>query len=122
MSFLRTFAVKPSRPSTSIITSCRTSSIAASRSNFHSSSARQVLNEGDHSKHDGDRADHAEFHKQDQLDKQKEGKGHWKHELASNSEAAVKADREELHASEENIAQMQKETEDAAQRARADEK
>ena len=30
-----------------------------------------------------------EEHKQDQLKKQKEGKGHWKPELASNSEEAV---------------------------------
>ena len=30
-----------------------------------------------------------EKHKQDQLQKQKEGKGHWKPELASDSEEAV---------------------------------
>ena len=30
-----------------------------------------------------------EHHKNDQLNKQKEGKGHWKRELSSNSEAAV---------------------------------
>lgn len=34
-----------------------------------------------------------EKHKQDQLDKQKEGKNHWKPELASDSEEAVAADR-----------------------------
>ncbi|KAK1777901.1 hypothetical protein QBC45DRAFT_329695 [Copromyces sp. CBS 386.78] len=34
-----------------------------------------------------------EDHKQDSLRKQKEGKGHWKPELASNSEENVKADR-----------------------------
>lgn len=34
-----------------------------------------------------------EKHKQDLLKKQKEGKGHWKSELGSNSEEAVKADR-----------------------------
>ncbi|KAI1499418.1 hypothetical protein F5X99DRAFT_411052 [Biscogniauxia marginata] len=32
-------------------------------------------------------------HKQDLLSKHKEGKGHWKPELASDSEEAVKADR-----------------------------
>ena len=32
-------------------------------------------------------------HKQDSLDKQKQGKAHWKPELASQSEEAVKADR-----------------------------
>ncbi|KAF4976553.1 hypothetical protein FZEAL_6787 [Fusarium zealandicum] len=34
-----------------------------------------------------------EKHKQDSLDKQKKGTGHWKPELASDSEEAVKADR-----------------------------
>jgi hypothetical protein len=34
-------------------------------------------------------AEQNEKHKQDQLKKQKEGKGHWKPELASNSEEAV---------------------------------
>ncbi|KAH0444666.1 hypothetical protein CcaCcLH18_00324 [Colletotrichum camelliae] len=42
-------------------------------------------------------ANHAETdhekHKQDSLHKQKQGKGHWKPELASDSEEAVKADR-----------------------------
>jgi hypothetical protein len=33
--------------------------------------------------------DDPEKHKQDLLKKQKEGKGHWKPELASNSEEAV---------------------------------
>ncbi|KAL0940601.1 uncharacterized protein CTRU02_203364 [Colletotrichum truncatum] len=36
-----------------------------------------------------------ERHKQDSLSKQKQGKGHWKPELASDSEEAVKADRSE---------------------------
>ena len=36
-----------------------------------------------------DTAEHNERHKQDQLQKQKDGKGHWKPELASNSEEAV---------------------------------
>ncbi|KAF9878480.1 hypothetical protein CkaCkLH20_03972 [Colletotrichum karsti] len=34
-----------------------------------------------------------EKHKQDSLSKQKQGKGHWKPELASDSEEAIKADR-----------------------------
>ncbi|KAI1201569.1 hypothetical protein F5X97DRAFT_25176 [Nemania serpens] len=34
-----------------------------------------------------------EKHKQDGLSKQKSGKGHWKPELASDSEEAIKADR-----------------------------
>lgn len=39
--------------------------------------------------HDDDRKAKIDHHKQDQLNKQKEGKGHWKGELGSNSEAAV---------------------------------
>lgn len=40
--------------------------------------------DGDH-----DRKAKIDEHKDDQLNKQKEGKGHWKKELSSNSEAAV---------------------------------
>jgi hypothetical protein len=36
-----------------------------------------------------DSAEQSEIHKQDLLRKQKEGKGHWKPELASDSEEAV---------------------------------
>lgn len=36
-----------------------------------------------------DRKAAIDHHKEDQLNKQKEGKGHWKQELSSNSEAAV---------------------------------
>lgn len=36
-----------------------------------------------------DRAGEIEHHNKDQLQKQKDGKGHWKQELSSNSEAAV---------------------------------
>jgi hypothetical protein len=52
-----------------------------------------------------------EKHKQDQLKKQKEGKGHWKPELASSSEEAVAADRHE-HSdhSEKGIKELQEKT------------
>jgi len=36
------------------------------------------------------RAEEIEKHKQDQLNKKKEGKQHWQDELASNSESAVR--------------------------------
>jgi len=45
-------------------------------------------------RHNPNQADENERHKQDQLAKQKEGKGHWKPELASVSEEAVNADRQ----------------------------
>lgn len=44
-------------------------------------------------RHNPDAAAHNEHHKQDQLAKQKAGKGHWKPELASDSEEAINADR-----------------------------
>ncbi|KAK1808016.1 hypothetical protein LTR12_017622 [Friedmanniomyces endolithicus] len=56
------------------------------------------------------RGEEAEAHKQDQLRKQKEGKGHWKDELASDSESIVKADRNEMGSAKENIEELQKET------------
>ncbi|TKA49977.1 hypothetical protein B0A49_12860 [Cryomyces minteri] len=59
--------------------------------------------------HEG-RAEEAEHHKQDQLKKQKEGKGHWKDELASDSESIIKADRGEIDASEDTIKKLQDET------------
>lgn len=54
-----------------------------------------------------------EKHKEDALKKQKEGKGHWKPELASDSEEAVAADR---HEGSESIEEMQKKTADHAEK------
>jgi len=48
-----------------------------------------------------------ERHKQDLLEKQKSGKGHWKPELASNSEEAVAADRQ---AGDHSVEELQKKT------------
>jgi len=63
-----------------------------------------------------DLAGENEKHKQDQLRKQKEGKGHWKPELASDSEEAVAADRHEHNDhSEEGIKELQKKTEKHAE-------
>ncbi|KZZ94923.1 hypothetical protein AAL_05034 [Moelleriella libera RCEF 2490] len=50
-------------------------------------------------------------HKQDSLSKQKRGEGHWKRELASDSEEAVRADR----ASDENVADLQERTKKTAE-------
>ncbi|TVY59070.1 hypothetical protein LCER1_G000366 [Lachnellula cervina] len=60
-----------------------------------------------------DAAEHNEKHKQDTLQKQKDGKGHWKPELASDSEEAVTADRHEGHGS---IEELQKKTVDHAEK------
>ncbi|KAL8845883.1 MAG: hypothetical protein Q9221_008989 [Calogaya cf. arnoldii] len=97
----------------------RQSVVAAANTNircFQASSRRAALSESDHSEHgDEDRKAKIDHHKHDQLNKQKDGKGHWKKELSSNSEAAIKADRDEIHNVDEDIAQLTKETEQAAE-------
>jgi len=60
-----------------------------------------------------DLAEQNERHKQDQLQKQKEGKGHWKPELASNSEESVAADRSHKG---ESIEELQEKTVDHAEK------
>ncbi len=47
-------------------------------------------------------------HKLDSLKKQKDGQGHWKPELASDSEEAIKADRAGPHDSMESLQQRTK--------------
>ncbi|EHK45598.1 hypothetical protein TRIATDRAFT_41061 [Trichoderma atroviride IMI 206040] len=57
-----------------------------------------------------------DLHKKDSLAKQKKGSGHWKPELASDSEEAVKADRasRDSHSSEQ-IAALQERTKKSAE-------
>jgi len=78
-------------------------------------SSSRALKETD--RHNPDAAEQNEKHNKDNLQKQKEGKGHWKPELASDSEEAVAADRHE-HAdhSEEGIKELQKKTVDHAEK------
>ncbi|KAK0673440.1 hypothetical protein QBC41DRAFT_311527 [Cercophora samala] len=57
-----------------------------------------------------------DHHKQDSLSKQKSGKGHWKPELASNSEEAIKADRNASSpTSSSSIKDLQEKTKKAAE-------
>ncbi|KAF2279476.1 uncharacterized protein EI97DRAFT_371523 [Westerdykella ornata] len=51
--------------------------------------------------------------KEEHLDKQKKGEGHWTEELASDSESIVKADRGEIDASEDTMKKLQDETKKA---------
>jgi len=58
-----------------------------------------------------DNAEQSERHKEDSLKKQKDGKGHWKAELASDSEEAVTADRHEYDDHKtESMEELQKRT------------
>lgn len=78
------------------------------RAGLHQTIARPAGKET-HLHHEG-RADEVESEKQDLLKKQKEGKGHWKEGLASDSESIIKADRGEVEASDETIKKLQDET------------
>ncbi|KAH0151958.1 hypothetical protein KCU67_g10032, partial [Aureobasidium melanogenum] len=60
------------------------------------------------------RAEEADRIKNEQIEKQKQGKGHWHEEIASDSESIVKADRGDIKADADTIEQLQKETEKLA--------
>ncbi|KAJ5356710.1 hypothetical protein N7517_011319 [Penicillium concentricum] len=97
----------------SFLPSIRASSRQAMRTNFaipaatfHSSAARS-LKEDDRNRED--LPNHYESNKQEGLKSNKEGKGYWNPELASNSEAGVKADRGELDG-DATFEQMQEKT------------
>ncbi|KAK2627957.1 hypothetical protein QTJ16_002603 [Diplocarpon rosae] len=87
----------------------RTSRLAAARpaaaARPFSSTGVRALKESD--RHNPDQAESNEKHKQDTLQKQKDGKGHWKPELASDSEEAITADR---HSTNDSVEEMQKKT------------
>jgi hypothetical protein len=61
--------------------------------------------------HDHENPDNQQRHRDDLLAKQKRGQGHWKPELASNSEEAIKADRAEA----EDIRTLQNRTKATAE-------
>ena len=55
-------------------------------------------------------AEETERIKQEQLQKQKEGKAEWNEELASSSESHVAADKENVNNHDQHIQDLQKET------------
>lgn len=59
-----------------------------------------------------------EAKKQEQLDKQKRGEGHWHEELASAGESNIKADKEKVEDHDEHIEDLQKQTQDAANKGK----
>ncbi|KAK4228410.1 hypothetical protein QBC38DRAFT_475208 [Podospora fimiseda] len=59
-----------------------------------------------------------EHHKQDAIKKAKEGKAHWKAELASNSEENIRADKHNYGSSKEDIKKLQEETKSRAEETR----
>ncbi|KAI9731359.1 MAG: hypothetical protein M1834_005264 [Cirrosporium novae-zelandiae] len=87
----------------------RVAVLGAAPRQFHAVGGRMSLNETDRDRENA--SQEIDHHKSDSLSKQKVGKGQWKHELASESEAAIKADRGDVEASQEAIDKLQKETE-----------
>ncbi|KAF7845825.1 hypothetical protein BT93_L0437 [Corymbia citriodora subsp. variegata] len=78
---------------------------------FRSFQSARVLAVGKESAlHEEGRAEEVDKVKNEQIQKQKEGKGHWHEELSSDSESIVKADRGEINASNDTIAQLQEES------------
>ncbi|RHZ60244.1 hypothetical protein CDV55_101769 [Aspergillus turcosus] len=82
---------------------------------FHNSTARLGLKESDRNRDNLDEFYEAE--KQDQLKSAKEGKAKWKGELASNSEASVKADRGEIDSDDKDFESLQSKTKDLPNRS-----
>ncbi|EYE96627.1 uncharacterized protein EURHEDRAFT_411133 [Aspergillus ruber CBS 135680] len=89
--------------------------VPASLSALHTSPARFSLKESDTNRDDMSSVYEAE--KEHQSKDRKEGKAHWKQELASNSEASVKADREETQTDAENMEKLQQRTKDSPRSA-----
>ncbi|KAI1780633.1 hypothetical protein F4818DRAFT_396326 [Hypoxylon cercidicola] len=83
---------------------------AVAQRTFTTSSANLSYKESSH----GTDSHDPEKHKQDLLAKQKAGKGHWKPELASDSEEAIKADRHGGE-SKEDMSSLQERTKHAAE-------
>ncbi|KAM3559679.1 hypothetical protein MY1884_003324 [Beauveria asiatica] len=81
---------------------------AAARKPFHSS---RVLS---HKETSSNTDDDVDKHKLDSLRKHKEGSAHWKRELASDSEEAVKADKGR-GAAKETVKQLQERTKKMAE-------
>ncbi|KAJ5433348.1 uncharacterized protein N7458_012504 [Penicillium daleae] len=77
-------------------------------STFHTSTPRWTLKETD--KNRDDLASHYETQKNQQLKSQKAGTAKWDSELASASEADVKADRGEVDSSDKAFQEFQQKT------------
>ncbi|CAF9929412.1 MAG: hypothetical protein GOMPHAMPRED_005393 [Gomphillus americanus] len=78
---------------------------------FSTSQQRTAFSESDTHRHE-ERNSEIDKHKNDSVGKAQEGKGEWKKELASNSEAAIKADRGEIDASQDSIKKLENETQE----------
>ncbi|GLB07315.1 hypothetical protein AtubIFM57258_002645 [Aspergillus tubingensis] len=108
MSFLapiRASTLRLSRPAFAYTT---TTSPAAAVAALHTSIPRSGLKESDHNR--DDLANIYEAEKHDQVKSSKEGKAKWKQEIASDSEASVKADRGEVDSDDNNFGAMQERT------------
>jgi hypothetical protein len=88
---------------------CATFSSPSARRTFTSSISRALKE--DHKDPSGNEAEQL---KQKQLDKQKQGDGHWHEGLASSGESNVKADREQVGDHDEHIGELQQQGKEQA--------
>ncbi|KAF1349077.1 hypothetical protein BDV97DRAFT_399600 [Delphinella strobiligena] len=72
--------------------------------------SRIVLAGKEDALHEEGRAEYADKVKHEQIQKQKEGKGEWHEDLASNSESIVKADKGHLDGGKDSVKALQDET------------
>lgn len=77
---------------------------------FHSSQSPLSLKESDTNLDGEELKEFYDAEKKNQLKNSEEGKGEWKQSLASNSEASVKADREEVQSDAKDPRGMQERT------------
>ncbi|KAH6877275.1 hypothetical protein B0T10DRAFT_188515 [Thelonectria olida] len=99
-----------SAPTSLALRSLRMGRVVTARRTFVSMTPRLNLKESS-SQTDVD----YDRHKRDSLAKQKSGKGHWKPELASDSEEAVRADRASRDSPKEEVNRLQERTKRAAE-------
>ncbi|KAJ5279164.1 hypothetical protein N7478_004536 [Penicillium angulare] len=83
----------------------RSSYAIPATSSFHTTAAQRGLKESDRNR--DDLPEHYESQKNQHVKKAKEGTAKWDEELASNSEAHVKADRGDLDADSKDFQHMQ---------------
>ncbi|KAI9672029.1 MAG: hypothetical protein M1829_004573 [Trizodia sp. TS-e1964] len=94
----------------SVVNALRSSALRSSSflRTFTSTPHARALKESD--RHNENAAEEQDKHLQDSLSKQRDGKGLWKGELASESESAIKADREKADTSKAGVEKMQNES------------
>jgi hypothetical protein len=77
---------------------------------LHTTPARCIKEDGNRSPQE------LEDKKEEQVDKQRRGEGHWDEDLASKGESNIKADKEEVDNHDEHMEDLQKHTADKSEK------